>query len=178
MIEIETIQTVNRILSYFGLLAILGAVFLIVDLLGEQKLRTIVNRWGMHAALAITVAATGMSLVYSDVFGLIPCGFCWLERMMLFPQILLISTALYFKDKMFPVYGIGLSVFGFIVSVYHHYLQMGGSAFISCPAAGAGADCAKRFFYEFGFMTFPLLSGILFAFLIALYIYIYKTRTV
>jgi hypothetical protein len=53
---------------------------------------------------------------------------------------------------------------------------MGGIEFVKCPVAGVGADCAKRFMFEFGFITFPLLSGIAFLFLTILYIYILKTR--
>jgi hypothetical protein len=55
---------------------------------------------------------------------------------------------------------------------------MGGSEIVRCPVAGAGSDCAKQFMFEFGFMTFPMLSAITFLFLIVLYIYILKTRTV
>jgi disulfide bond formation protein DsbB len=99
--------------------------------------------------------------------------------MMLYPQVIILGTALYIKDKTYAsVYGIILSVFGLIISLYHHYLQMGGSQVIKCPAAGVEADCAKRFFFEFDFMTFPLMSGILFLFLIVLYTYILKTRSV
>ena len=74
-------------------------------------------------------------------------------------------------------YGIVLSAVGLVISLYHHYIQMGGSEFVKCPAAGVGADCAKRFFFEFGFITFPFMSAILFAFLIALYMYILKVRS-
>lgn len=52
---------------------------------------------------------------------------------------------------------------------------MGGSSFIACPSSGG--DCAKRFMFEFGFVTFPLLAAILFAFLVVWYTYILKTRT-
>jgi hypothetical protein len=96
--------------------------------------------------------------------------------MMLWPQVLIVLTAIYFKERFAPRHGIVLSFAGLIISLYHHYIQMGGSQFVACPAAGAGADCAKRFFFEFGFITFPFMAAVLFAFLIALYTYILKIR--
>jgi disulfide bond formation protein DsbB len=117
-----------------------------------------------------------MTLIYSEVFGFIPCGLCWLERIFLYPQVILLGVALATKDKVVSKYGIALSIPGMLVSLYQHYLQMGGAEFITCPVIGAGADCAERILFEFGFMTFPLMSAFLFAFLIALYLYILKTR--
>ncbi len=177
MITIEIIENLNYLLAIGGLVAFLVTAILIFDLKTKQALKPLVEKWGLLVALVTTTGSAVLTLVYSEVFGFIPCGLCWLERMALYPQILILGVALYFKDKLIPRYGIALSIFGFVVSLYHHYIQMGGSQFIKCPAAGAGADCAKRFFFEFGFMTFPLMSVALFAFLIVLYTYMLKTRT-
>ena len=117
-----------------------------------------------------------MTLVYSEIFGFIPCGLCWLQRVFLYPQTLLLAVALYRKDKTVALYGIALSIPGVFVSLYQHYLQMGGIEFITCPVTGVGADCAERILFEFGFMTFPLMSTFLFTFLIALYWYLWKTK--
>ena len=172
--SLEIMEKMNYILSVGGVLAFLGTAVLLYDLKVKRSLATLVSKWGMLLALFITILATAITLVYSEVFGLIPCGLCWLERMALYPQIILIVVALRFKDKLMPQHGIALSVFGLVVAAYHHYIQMGGSEFIKCPVAGA--DCAKRYIFEFGFMTFPLLAVALFAFLVALYLYIRKVN--
>ncbi len=177
MITIETIESLNYLLAIGGLVAFLATAILIFDFKTKQALKPFVETWGLLISLIATIGSAILTLVYSEVFGFIPCGLCWLERMALYPQILILVVALYFKDRLMPRYGIALSIFGFVISFYHHYIQMGGSQFIKCPAAGAGADCAKRFFFEFGFMTFPLMSVALFAFLIILYTYLLKTRT-
>ncbi len=116
-----------------------------------------------------------MALIYSEVFGFVPCGFCWLERIFLFPQVFILLAALYFKDKLVARYGIVLSLIGLVIALYHHYLQLGGNAFVKCPAAGT-VDCAKRIMFEFDFMTFPLLAASGFVLLSALYYYILRTR--
>lgn len=170
MFTIETIQSVNSVLGYSGILGILATIFLIVDMRGERVLAPYVRTWGLYGAFIVTLVGTTLTLVYSEVFGFIPCGLCWFGRIMLFPQVVLTGVGLYVKDKTMPVYGIVLSSLGVIISLYHHYLQMGGTALVRCPTAGG--DCSQRFFFEFGFLTFPLMSTILFAFLIALYVYV------
>lgn len=174
---IETIQTLNYVLALFGIGGIIVTLVLAFDVFyGKRILSTFVRQWGLLFAFFITSGSSFLTLVYSEYFGIIPCGLCWMERIALYPQVLLLGTAYYFKDTVMPRYGIVLSGFGLVVSLYHHYIQMGGSQFIKCPIAGAGADCAKRFFFEFNFITFPLMSAILFAFLIILYLYMLKIK--
>lgn len=172
MITIEVIETVNYYIALSGVFAGIATLLLAIDLKRTQYVAVHIQKWGYTVALITTLCASVLTLIYSEIFGLVPCGLCWLERMALYPQVLLILVALRIKDAKMPVYGISLSIFGFVVSLYHHYVQMGGSEFIKCPASGG--DCAKRFLFEFGFMTFPLLATILFAFLIVLYLYMLK----
>lgn len=83
--------------------------------------------------------------------------------------------ALYKKDTKIADYLIGLSGIGALIALYQHYLQMGGSAFIPCPAVGPGIDCAQRFLFEFGYITFPLMSFSVFALMIAMLVVV-KSR--
>ena len=172
---VESLFTLNHYLGLATLVLVFVTLALIVDMVYVRKFESAVRRFGLHTALMVTLIAVVLTLVYSEYFGIIPCGLCWMERMALYPQLILIAGALYLKDALMPKYGIALSVFGGVVSLYHHYIQMGGSEFIKCPAAGA--DCAKRYLFEFDFLTFPLIATFLFAFLIALYVYILKTRS-
>lgn len=169
------VETLNFYLALGGVIAFLCASILIIDLKRERALSPLINRFGLHVLLAIAFASSVMALVYSEVFGFVPCGLCWMERIFLFPQVFLLLGALYFRDVLIARYGLILSSVGFIIAIYHHYLQMGGSAFVKCPAAGS-VDCAKRIMFEFDFMTFPLLAAAGFALLGALYYYILKTR--
>ncbi len=172
---LESLQTLNYLLALDGIVGIVVVVLMILDLKYKQLLKPMVKAWGLLIAFIVSLGSVVMTLIYSEYFGITPCGLCWFERIALYPQIFLLGTALYYKDILVARYGIALSSFGLIVSTYHHYIQMGGSQFVKCPAAGE-VDCAKRFLFEFNFITFPLLSAILFAFLIVLYLYILKTR--
>jgi len=171
-----TIELLNFALALGGVALIFGAIVLCSDIYTKNyTLKKLVVPFGLLGAFLLTVASTIMTLIYSEVFGFIPCGLCWLQRVSLYPQVLMLAFALYTKDKTVAKYGIVLSIPGVFVSLYQHYLQMGGTEFITCPTTGVGADCAERILFEFGFMTFPLMSAFLFLFLIALYRYILKT---
>jgi disulfide bond formation protein DsbB len=155
-----------------------GSAILLFDLYSKNRtLEPLVIKYGLFFAFFLALISSIATLIYSEIFGFVPCGLCWLQRVFLYPQVLLLATALYLKDKGGVIYASVLCVPGFFVSLYQHYLQMGGSEFITCPTAGAGVNCADRILFEFGFMTFPLMSAALFVFLFALFIYIAKTSS-
>lgn len=173
---LETIQTLNHLLGISGILGIVVMILIVIDFKTKRHLEGAVKKFGLIVALLATVGASGMTLLYSEYFGILPCGLCWLERAFLYPQVFLLSVALYNRDKSVAQSGLVLSIVGLVISLYHHYLQMGGTEFIKCPAVGAGISCTKRYIFEFGFITFPLLSALLFGFLIILYLYIKKSE--
>ncbi len=173
---IELIQNTNFYLALGGVATLLCAAILVFDFTTSHSLEAIIRTYGLVAAFLITVSGTITALVYSEYFGFVPCGLCWMQRIFLFPQVVMLGGAIFYKDALYARYGIMLSVTGLVIGLYQHYLQMGGSEFVRCPVAGVGADCAKRFMFEFGFVTFPLLSAIAFLFLTVLYIYLLKVR--
>ncbi|OIP77422.1 MAG: hypothetical protein AUK16_01820 [Parcubacteria group bacterium CG2_30_44_11] len=121
-----------------------------------------------------TTGSVVISLIYSEYFGFIPCSLCWLQRIAIYPQALLSVIAFKVKDTVFfPLYGIALSTFGLLVSLYQYIYQLlpkeTTAGLIPCLADGS-ADCAAKVINEFGFVTFPLLSAITFAFLIIMYL--------
>lgn len=174
--DVAQLESLNSILATGGLFMVALAIFVAFDLVRSRTLLPFIQKWGIALVFGIVTLSVVLTLVYSELFGITPCGFCWLERMALYPQLILIGIALYYKDAGLPRYGIGLSIIGFLISLYHHYIQMGGTEFIACPTSGA--DCAKRFLFEYDFITFPLLSAFLFGTLAVLYFYLLKSQKV
>lgn len=149
-------------------LTVLLLVHLIWRPRGLSWMDPILSRFGLLAAFALTFVSSALTLLYSEVFGFIPCGLCWMERIFLYPQVILLGIALFKAEgARIADYIIGLSIPGALIALYHHYIQMGGSS-LPCPAAGAGADCSKRILFEFDYVTFPLMAFSAFAFLIVL----------
>lgn len=171
------IQTINFFLALGGLGLLIATVVLYVDYFFYQsKLYALfLKQYIWYVVLLITLASVFLTLLYSEYFGFVPCSLCWLQRIALYPQALFALMAFKTKESVyFPLYSIGLSLFGFVVGIYQHIYQMipkDGSAGMILPCLADGtADCAERILFEFGFMTFPLLSAITFAFLIVVYL--------
>src|SRR3989338_8582412 len=129
--------------------------------------------WGLSIGFLLSAAAAALTLYYSDVLGILPCGWCWFQRVALYPQVILFGLALWKQEKSIADYSIVLSIFGLAIALYQHYLQMGGHGVLPCPETGAG-DCGQRFMWEFGYITFPLMAASLFVFLIVLMLFVRK----
>lgn len=128
----------------------------------DERIGALVARFAVPFSLLAVTVSTVMTLVYSEYFGIVPCSLCWLQRVALYPQVFLFAIAWKVKDKTVALYAISLSVFGMLVALYQHYLQMGGGSILPCPASGE-ADCGKRFMFEMGYITYPLSAFSLFA---------------
>jgi disulfide bond formation protein DsbB len=172
-------------LNYYLALATLvmqiaGAGFLVLFFLRKripdlQDIAAVLSRWGLWIGFALTLGGTILTLYYSEILGFVPCGWCWVQRVFLWPQVLLFGIALLKGDRRVADYSIAFSVVGGAAALYQHYLQMGGHSVVPCPASGAG-DCAQRILFEFGYITFPLMAFSIFAFLIILMLFARPVR--
>lgn len=168
----ELFTTLNTFVGWGALaLQVLAALLIIAYVKRQSQIGSIVAAAAIPLGFALSLAATIMSLVYSEYFGVEPCGFCWLQRVFLYPQVVLFAVAYLARDARVYLYSLWLSALGAAVALYQHYLQMGGTGVLPCPAAGT-ADCAKRIIFEMGYITFPLVSLTVFAFLIVLMLYL------
>lgn len=143
------------------------------------KMRVLEAAW--PTVIGVTIGTVVLSLIYSEYFKFVPCSLCWLQRIAAYPQALMAVLAWRSNEtKAFPTYGIWLSIFGLAVALYQYVYQLipaetrdGG--FAPCLIDGSNADCAVKVIDEFGFVTFPLLSAITFAFLIVIYLYMKRS---
>lgn len=91
-------------------------------------------------SLATTVAlvATGGSLYFSEVMGLIPCELCWVQRILMYPLVVVLGVAAVEERAAVARTVLPLSSLGTLVSAYHSSLQLtasGGSCgTVSCAA--------------------------------------------
>jgi disulfide bond formation protein DsbB len=171
-----TINDINLIFSLAGLGLLAVTVLLFIDylFLGRKYYTTYVHRFVLPILIATTTGSVAITLFYSEYLGFVPCSLCWLQRIALYPQALFAIMAFNMKERVYyPVYGIGLSVFGFIVAVYQYIYQMVpkevATGLLPCLTDGTG-DCTLKVMETFGFVTFPFLSAVTFAFLIVVYL--------
>lgn len=174
----QFVENLNFIIALGALLMQVATVLLLLSFfLKKEKgffqiIADMAGKWGMHISFLLFLATTGMSLYYSEVLGFVPCGLCWLQRIFMYPQVILFGLAVWKKDNKIADYSIALSVFGALIALYQHYLQMGGPELVPCPAIAQAGDCAQRILFEFGYITFPLMAFSTFAFAIALMLFV------
>lgn len=177
------IHTINLIYATAGLVVLFIIMSLVYDyFFNEQKLyEKFIEPYVWLILIATSLGGVATTLLYSEVFGFIPCSLCWLQRVALYPQALMSVLAFQCKDSLnFPRYGMALSIFGFVVAVYQYIYQaipqeVLESGVMPCLADGS-ADCSKKVMEVFGFVTFPFLSAVLFVFLFVIYLHLYNRR--
>lgn len=117
------------------------------------------GKYGILFAFIIALTSTIGSLYYSEIVQLEPCKFCWLQRIFMYPQVILLGMALYKKTKEIIPYSIALSAVGAIIAIRHYLLEMlqNKSGVDNCAVAG-GVSCSEAYFTNLGYITIAMLS--------------------
>lgn len=178
------LSTLNFTAAVGGLALLAVTIILYFDffIFKGKYFKEIMKETAWPAIIAVTIGSTVLSLVYSEYFKFVPCSLCWLQRIAIYPQALMSLVAFKKQDvNLFPLYGIALSIFGLLVALYQYIYQLIPPAVreagvAPCLIDGSNADCAVKVINEFGFVTFPLLSAISFAFLIIVYLYMIRSK--
>ena len=172
------IESINYLLALATLaMQVAGGAFLVLYFLRRrmpdlEDVASFLGTWGLWLGFLFSFGGVVLSLYY-DSLGFPACSLCWFQRIFLYPQAVLFALAAWRNERMIADYSIALSVFGGVVALYQHYLQMGGNALVPCPATATEAlECGVRFLFEFGYITFPLMSATLFGFLIVLMLFV------
>lgn len=132
---------------------------------------------GFLAALGAFVT----SLFYSQIVGYPPCELCWIQRIFLYPQLVLFGMELYKKDRSIVDFSIAFATLGSLVSLYHIYIENGGTSSLSCatlnPTSTTEVSCAIRYIYEFGYVSMPVMALTLSLFIVTILLnYKYMSR--
>jgi disulfide bond formation protein DsbB len=116
-----------------------------------------------------------LSLIYSDVIGYAACTLCWYQRILLYPEVLLLGLALWKEDRTITDYIIALSGLGIVLSAYQKYLELGGASILPCSATEV--SCSKIYVLEFGYITIPVMALTSFVFIfVTMLIHNYITK--
>src|SRR5699024_5860993 len=113
------------------------------------------------------------SIFYSEVMRYTPCELCWIQRIFMYPLVIIYGTALVKKNIDIALPGLLLSGLGFLVSVYHYSLQK-LSGFESGGAVCGDVPCTLQYVNYVGFITIPFLVVI--AFLVKLELHLIVKR--
>ncbi|MBD8071062.1 disulfide oxidoreductase [Bacillus sp. PS06] len=122
----------------------------------EKKLET----YQLIAFSAALIATLG-SLYFSEIMLFIPCELCWYQRILMYPQVILLAISIVKKDYGVSVYTFVLSVIGLCTSFYHYLVQKVpflGEHSLSCGIV----PCNTQYINWLGFITIPFLALVAF----------------
>lgn len=149
------------------LLALAGLLWILVKLklISKKPFEPLLDWIHQHAmTLLFTIPMLGVlgSLLFSEFAHLPPCRYCWFSRITLYPQVLLVGTAIVRKKRDIIPYLIPLSAVGALISIYHYIEQiqvtfLGQDPFLACGSSG-GVSCGAVEFIQFGYITIPVMA--------------------
>lgn len=117
--------------------------------------------WALYTALLVAWIATLGSLYFSEVRHFVPCTFCWYQRILMYPLVLLIGIGLLRQDRHLPYLILPFSIIGQGVSTYHYLLQK-TTIFGAPTTCSAGVPCSAVYINWLGFITIPFLAMLAF----------------
>lgn len=127
----------------------------------QNAIKTI-TKYALYIAFAQAWLAAIGSLFYSQVIGLVPCVLCWYQRALMYPLVIILSTALYRKDKDIAYYVLPMSVIGALIAFYQYLLQMTPLGAVELTKCDLTNPCSKIDAIYFGFITIPFMSLVAF----------------
>ncbi len=108
------------------------------------------------AGIVALVAMLG-SLYLSEIVHLIPCKFCWYQRIAMYPLAVILLIAAYRKEGMIRIYAASLATIGVALSAYHKLIQVYPSL-DSGSCAATGPSCSAALILKFNFVSIPYMA--------------------
>ena len=170
----EYVHYFNLILGIFAIVLQFLCVFSLVLLFlvsDKNKFKnyffSLVSEHFLFIGFIISFFSTALSLFYSEILGYAACFLCWLQRIFLFPQVVLFGIAYLKEDKKVAHYAFPLLFSGFLISLYHNFIYYFSKSLAPCDASGV--SCVQRFVNEIGGdISIPMFSLTMFLALITL----------
>lgn len=111
------------------------------------------------------------SLFYSEVMGYTPCELCWVQRIFMYPLVIIYGIAAIKKDLSIALPGFFLSGLGMCISIYHYLIQK-LPALSEVGGVCGDVPCNLQYVNYFRFVTIPFLAGLAFMIIFVLHLII------
>jgi disulfide bond formation protein DsbB len=122
----------------------------------------------------VSLVATMGSLYFSEIRGYVPCELCWIQRIFMYPLVIIIGVAYVQKNVRIAATTMVLAIIGGCISLYHYGIQKLTFLADSAPSCGQ-VPCTGQYINWLGFITIPFLALIAFSLIAGMSIYLWKT---
>lgn len=123
-----------------------------------SDLRDLLDGQTLPLAWVISLVALAGSLAYSEVFHLVPCRYCWFQRIGIYPLAILLGIAVFTGDRGVKKYVLGLNIPTILVSIWHVLIER----FPELESVGTSCDptnpCSAIVVEKFGIITLPVMA--------------------
>ncbi len=172
---ISSVLTTLTLVS--NIVFVLGILVILFDTSVRSWVYGFLNQNILLVLFLLSLGATLGSLAYSNVIGFVPCELCWFQRILMYPQFIVLFMAWLKKDKNVILYLLPLSVIGACVSFYHSLVHWGiGTSLLACTANGG--ECGKVYVLAYNYITIPFMAFSMFVYLITISIIYLKSQNV
>ena len=135
---------------------------------GPSRVSRFIGRYGLLLMLIVAVTATSGSLYFSEVMLWKPCRFCWIQRVLMYPQVLLLGLAISLRDRGIVRYILLFSLLGMLAAGYHYYEQVMALLFPIAfdplkPCDASGVSCRTTEILYYRYLTIPVMAFTAFA---------------
>lgn len=144
----------NQLLPFLTLLAT-GIIFFYTFMkLSGYNLSFLKDKGLLFAWIVSLIAVLG-SLFYSEIMGYAPCELCWYQRILIYPQFIILSVALIRENKNIFFYLLPLNMLSAATSTYHYMVQR---ADVATSCSNTAVSCQTSYLFHYGFITIPVMA--------------------
>ena len=129
-----------------------------------------VSEYGLLLIFLVTLSAALGSLFFSEIAEWIPCKFCWIQRIFLYPIVFIAGLAILRHERSIASYILLLSAIGFLFSLIHYVQQLQSKLNPDVfdplqPCDLTGISCRSAYVdFVWGYITIPVMSLSIFVF--------------
>ena len=160
MTIIEIVNIKLAVLTLIGKIFIISSILYLIFFRKKYGfISKFIGKYGILFAFITALIATSGSLFYSNYAGFTPCVLCWFQRIFMYPLVIVLGMTLFKKRADIIDHALSLSTVGFLISLYHNYIYYKNQGLIvPCDALSSGVSCVKRYVFEFGYITIPMMA--------------------
>ena len=174
------VDIVDQFLSILTLISSIIIVLFILNLTSKKlfkkelfsSLWKLMKKHSLKLSFLVALTATLGSLFYSEVALYNPCKLCWLQRIFMYPLILLFGSLVFTKSKNYikstSIFIYLMSFIGGIIALIHYISQITKSPALGCPIIGYSESCAEYFVLSYGYVTIPMMALVAFILILIL----------
>jgi disulfide bond formation protein DsbB len=120
------------------------------------KIQDFLSNYWKQISFALALVAMSGSLYMSNVLGYTPCHLCWLQRIIMYPLVLLFGISWLLNTDVVE-YAVPLSTIGGGIAGYHYIIQR-LEQFQSAGCSVTSVSCETEYTFYMGIVTIPFMA--------------------